>query len=473
MLRSMNRRRFHRLFGGLALSGRGLASDLKANPQSGRRVALVIGNATYSNRSVRTLVNSKHDAEDLGSALEKLGFSVSRLFDASLKAMRGAVDQFASNLHEWDDVLFFYAGHGIQIEAENYLVPVDYVQAGGEKEAKSRCFPASEAQDGIKKSNARTNIIVLDACRNNPFRGEAPSATGLALLDPGLGGYIALAASPGQTADENPSERNGLFTKFLLQQIARPDRSISEVFRKVKEQVYSASGRTQKPWLYADVISDFYFREPANVRTPGSAAGDLLESGKRQFEDKHFDEAAKLFEQALRIDPENAFTYNALGATYTQMGQWSVAARLYASAIELKPDYAAAYFNRGVAYHNAGRYELAVQDFSWAVDVEPDDPLALDLRGKSYLSLLEYDRALEDFDHALKINSADYAALLGRGRVFFRRGRFREAVADLSASIGIRRSSEAYELRSQTFRAMGQLDRAEADHQAAMKLQQK
>lgn len=173
----------------------------------------------------------------------------------------------------------------------------------------------------------------------------------------------------------------------------------------------------------------------------------------------------------MRIDPENPFTYNALGASYAQLRNWSTAASLYAKAIQLNPAYAAAYFNRGVAYYNAGRYDLAVQDFSWAVDQERDDPLALALRGKAYFSLLDSDHAKEDFDHALTINASDYVSLIGRGRVHFRQGRFRDSITDLSSSIKIRPTAQAYEIRSQAFRALGQMAQSQPDYQAALRLQ--
>jgi tetratricopeptide (TPR) repeat protein len=436
---------------------------------SNRRAALVIGN----NRYIKTppLHNAGHDASDLAEALGRLRFEVRLVLDADKNSLGRAVQEFSSTLREGDTAFFFYAGHGLQIEEENYLLPVDFDPAHGEAGTKATCLRASEVQDAIKKFGAGLCIFVLDACRDNPFTESKSAPKGLALMEAGLGTYIGLATGPGQIARDNGLERNGLFTKYLLKEIIRPGQTIDQVFNNVKKQVFEASQQDQRPWLHSDIIGDFYFDGPANAMRPSSGS-TLVEAGKRQFEARQFEEARKSFEQAMRVEPENPFIYNALGVTYTQLRQWSIATGLFAQAIELKPDYAAAYFNRGAAYHNAGRYELAVQDFSWAIEQEPFDPLVLDLRGKAYFSLNDYKQAKIDFDSAIKLNRTDSAALLGRGKVFFRTGSYEEAIKDLSASIRIRATAEAYDVRSQAYRATNRTALADADHQAALRLQQ-
>jgi Flp pilus assembly protein TadD len=440
----------------------------QAIPQSnGRRTALLIGNNNY--KKVSPLRNANHDASDISVELRNLRFDVTTVLDTDLITLRQCINRFSSKLQMGDVVFFFYSGHGVQVSEENYLVPTDFNPVGGEDAVRSRCVPAHEVQDSIQKRDTALCILVLDACRNNPFGNHA--AKGLAMMDTSLGTYIGtyigLAAGPGQTASDNSSERNGLFTKFLLKEITHGGQSLDQVFGNVKKQVFEASNQRQRPWLHSDIIGDFYFKGGMRP-SPGSL---LLESGKRQFQQKQFDQARQSFEQAMRLDPENAFIYNALGAAYAQLRQWSIATGLFAKAIELKPDYAEAYFNRGVAYHNAGRYELAIQDFSWAVDEEPYDPLALDLRGKTYLSLLDYQSAKTDFDRALELNPSDSIALLGRGKAYFRQGKYSEAIRDLTGSLAIHRTSEAYELRSQAYRAMGRTAQAELDHQSAIQLE--
>jgi uncharacterized caspase-like protein len=436
----------------------------------GRRTALVIGNNSYV--KARPLNNAVHDATDMSEALKRVQFDVTAVLDADLISVRKALREFCSRMHDGDVALFFYAGHGVQLDAENYLVPVDFDPARGEAGMKAGCLAASEAGGAIQRSAAATGIFVLDACRNNPFHTGVAPPSGLALMDVGLGSYIALSTAPGRTASDNPSERNGLFTKYLLREITRPGQSIEQTLSNVKRQVFEESNQKQRPWLHSDLIAEFFF-VGLDIQMRPSSSTALIENGRRRFEAKQYEAAKQAFEQAVRIDPENAFIYNALGATYAQMRQWSIATGLFAKAIEIKPNYAAAYFNRGIAYHDAGRHELALQDFSWAIDEEPFDPLALDLRGKAYFLLRDYENAKADFDRALQLNPTDWAALLGRGRVSFRRAQLPEAVSDLNSSILIHRSAEAFEVRSQVYRAMNRLSQSEADHQSAIRLQQK
>ncbi|MBV9304387.1 MAG: caspase family protein [Acidobacteriaceae bacterium] len=490
----MDRRTFHCTIAGACLANwtlkkpgqqrrvgpTGTQSPAQAAPDAGpvnanaRRIALVIGNNQY----VRApqLQNAVNDARDLSATLQRLNFEVTSVTDASLSTVENSVRQFASGLRKGDIALFFYSGHGLQVEGENYLVPVDFDLANGEAGVKSKCFPCSKAQLSMEASVVWMQIVILDACRSNPFSSRAAGTKGMAMPEVDQGTYLALAAGPGQTASDNSSERNGLFTKFLLTELPRPGQSIDQVFGRVKKQVADASRNAQRPWLHADILQEFFFNDAgapegqiASRRT--LRLRDLLMEGKRQLAAKQFQDAADLFEQATHIDPEDPFTYNALGAAYTKMQQWSLAVATFSKAIELSPGYAAAYFNRGVAYHNAGRYQLAVQDFSWAIDEEASDPLPLDLRGRSYFALLDYEHAKEDFDLALELNPSDSAALLGRGRVYFRQGNFPDAIEDLSLSIRLRPTAEAFLVRSQAYRAIGRMALSDADQQRATRTQ--
>jgi Flp pilus assembly protein TadD len=484
---SLRRRDFSLALAALPLLNRSLrgqaptraTKDLSVEPEnakkpnlqassSGRRKALVIGNNTYS--KAHALQNGIHDATDVADMLKRSGFEVASLMDATEARLRETIARFTAGVGGGDVALLFYSGHGVQIAGENYLVPVDFDPKRGESGVKTACQPASHPQQSIEKAGARLNIVVLDACRNNPFGSSLTSPRGLALMEGGLGTYIALATGPGQVADDNPSERNGLFTKHLLREFVVPGQSLDGVFKKVKEQVYAASGGQQRPWLHADMIGDFYPQASGAPPAPPAADLSILDLAKKQFQNGQFEDAAQSFERARRGHPEDPFPYNALGVTFTRLGRWSQAVDMFSRAIELKPDYAAAFFNRGIAYQNAGRYELAVQDFSWAVDQEPFDPLLVDMRGRAYFSLLDYDHALEDFNRALELNPTDSAALLGRGRVFFRRGRLPEALTDLTASLNLRPAPEAYEMRSQTYRAMGRASQSEADQREAARL---
>ncbi len=437
--------------------------EFSSGPSTRRRMALVIGNNNYSNAT--PLRNAIHDAEDLTSKLQQLGFEVTMLQDASLNAGRGAVRDFTRGLHPGDTSLFYYSGHGLQIGGENYIVPVEFNPDAGGSNVATVCLPTSEVRGLMEKSGSQLNILILDACRNNPFGSGA--ARGLALMEAELGTCVALATGPGQTASDNPAERNGLFTRHLLEEMGRPGQSLEALLHRVKQQVFDISKGKQRPWSFVDVVGDFYFAGEDPSFIPSAQASTLVERGKVEFVSGRLEDAARTFDSAIRIDPENPFCYNALGAVRARLRQPSIAVGLYSRAIELRPDYAAAYFNRGVAYYNAARYELALQDFSWAVDQEPFDPRSLDLRGKTHLALRSHESALADFDRALQLDPTDATAFAGRGRVYFRQGHYSDSIRELTQALALKVEADTLDSRSQAYRAVHQSAQADADARRA------
>jgi tetratricopeptide (TPR) repeat protein len=445
--------------------------DVRISPGAGseRRLALVMGNDAYLN--FPALRNSVNDAGDLGDQLTKLGFTVSRSHDAEADAARRAVSQFTSRLRPGDCALFFYAGHGIQARGENYIVPVDFDKSIGEAKLSTACVSASAVRDSMERSGSRLNIVILDACRDNLFRPGEP-VKGMAVMEAGPGTCVVLSTGPGQTASDGPA-RNGLFSKCLIEGLRSPGKSLDALLKDVKEQVYRESGQKQRPWIFYDMIGDFYFAAAAGGGIAPGQAGDLIEAGRKQLQQRQFQEAANNFDRALRIDPENPFTYNALGSAHARLKEWSEAVGFYAKAIQLRPDFAAAYYNRGLAYFNAARYDLAVQDFSWALDNQGTDPLVFERRGEAYLSMRDRENALADFNSALDLNPASAPALAGRGKVFFRQGEYAQAIRDLSASIDLQPAASAYEARADVYRAQHKGAEADADMRRAEQMRQR
>src|ERR1700682_86795 len=160
-----------------------------------RRIALVIGNDAYPEKRLHNAVN---DARSMKSALEDAGFTVQMRVDATQQQMEAAIDDFTGRGNPGDIALFFYAGHGMQINDQNYLIPVDF-QAHTAVDAKYKSYPAQRVQENLEAAGAAIQIIVLDACRNNPFRTWRGGGDGLAAMAAGLGTYIAFATSLGKT----------------------------------------------------------------------------------------------------------------------------------------------------------------------------------------------------------------------------------------------------------------------------------
>lgn len=220
------------------------------------RVALVIGNGRYQH--VQPLKNPGNDARDLSAELRRLGFAVTEVLDADLKGMERAVDAFVGKLGPDSAALFHYSGHGLQVQQENYLVPVDF-ELKDEASVKFDALSASKVHERMAGSGSQLNIVILDACRNNGFSLSRSSGAGLAAMNAARGSFIAFSTSPGNIAADNPDGRNGLFTGYLLEELRSPGLTLDEVFNRVRRKTYAASNERQLPWSSSSVIGSFYF----------------------------------------------------------------------------------------------------------------------------------------------------------------------------------------------------------------------
>lgn len=220
------------------------------------RVALVIGNAAYPDMPLR---NPRNDAEAISSALQDAGFDVITALDADLEAMQQAMLEFATRINRKSTALVFYAGHGVQVDGRNYLLPVD-AQISSERELKFKSLELRDVLDELESAGARINIVILDACRNNPFeRSMRGAGRGLAAVDAAQGTLIAYATAPGSTAADGEGN-NGLYTGALLKALQKADLKVEEVFKKVRIDVADASGGAQIPWESSSLTGDFVFR---------------------------------------------------------------------------------------------------------------------------------------------------------------------------------------------------------------------
>lgn len=220
------------------------------------RVALVIGNSSY--RHVPPLKNPVNDAADLTAKLRELGFKVTHVVDADQAAMDRAVNAFVGKLHKDSAAFFHFSGHGLQVQQENFLVPVDFKLTDAAS-VRYDAVSASKLHDRMAATGSQLNILVLDACRNGGLGLTRSSGSGLASMNAARGSFIAFATAPGRTAADNPNGRNGLFTGYLLEALSTPGLSLDEVFNEVRADTYAASEEEQLPWSSSSVIGQFFF----------------------------------------------------------------------------------------------------------------------------------------------------------------------------------------------------------------------
>jgi len=221
------------------------------------RVALVIGNGAYQ---VSPLKNPPNDARAMAAALRDLGFKVDLVVDGGRKRMLEAVRLFGQKLAEGGIGLFYYAGHGMQVKGANYLIPVG-ADIATEEDVTTEALDANTVLARMDTAKNRVNLVILDACRNNPFARSFRSASrGLAQMEAPSGTFVAFATAPGSTASDGDG-RNGLYTQHLLRAMKEPGLKVEEVFKKVRVGVKLASRDAQVPWDSSSLTGEFYFRE--------------------------------------------------------------------------------------------------------------------------------------------------------------------------------------------------------------------
>jgi hypothetical protein len=221
------------------------------------RIALVIGNAAYAGKAA--LINPGNDAHAMSETLRGLGFTVVEVRDGSKAQMQEAIAKVKANLQGKQGVgMLYYAGHGLQVDWRNYMVPID-AKMSKASEVPEQTVELGQVIDAFKAAGNRMNIVVLDACRDNPFEGTS-SAKGLAQLDAPLGTFLAYATAPGNVAEDGDAKSsNGLYTQFLLQELKKPTAKIEDVFKRVRFNVRKQSQGRQIPWESTSLEDDFYF----------------------------------------------------------------------------------------------------------------------------------------------------------------------------------------------------------------------
>jgi len=234
------------------------------NDAAERRLALVIGNSAYKSSPLKNPVN---DARAIEKTLKSLGFTVWKHEDLSYQMMMKSVDDFGDELLKGGGVgLFYYAGHGIQYNGRNFLIPTD-AEISRENEIQYKSVDGGLVLAKMENARNRLNIVILDACRDNPFaRSFRSAAQGLAFMDAPTGTIIAYATSPGKTASDG-SGSNGLYTSELIRQMKMPGQSITDMFMNVRKEVRGKSDGKQVPWESTSLEGNFYFADSGSIAT--------------------------------------------------------------------------------------------------------------------------------------------------------------------------------------------------------------
>ncbi len=256
----------------------GQKKDL-ASGSTNERVALIIGNSDYTSAP---LLNPENDARAMAAALRDNGFVVFEHINMEYMAdMKRAIREFGREIQNGGVGLFYYAGHGIQVSGRNYLIPTK-AEIYAEEEVEYEAVDVGFALAQMEIAQNRMNIVILDACRNNPFaRSWRSAGTGLAFINAPTGTLIAYATAPGSVASDGTGS-NGLYTEEFLKQVGKQGLKIEDVFKQVRSGVIARSNNLQTPWESSSLVGDFYFKRPEKtiVETSGDEKiAEMLETG--------------------------------------------------------------------------------------------------------------------------------------------------------------------------------------------------
>jgi len=494
-----------------------------------KRLALVIGNSQYQNGG--TLPNPVNDARAMTTSLQSLGFEVMKFENVTQVQLKQAINSFGIKLKGYEVGLFYYAGHGIQNKGMNYMIPVE-ADLQAEEQVEFDCVAADRVLAFMEAASTKVNVIVMDACRNNPFeRGWHRSATGngLAMMDAPTGTLIAYATAPGRVASDGESA-NGLYTSALLKHMKDPGLNIEQVFKRVRTEVTEKSSGAQVPWETTSLTGEDFFltarksntntqKETVTPSQTDNSSGatrsldnpedsekalEYYSAGAKKYDANLYDEAIENYSLAIKSDPLYAQAYLWRGHSKYATKKFDDAIHDYSKTIQLSPGDAEAYYYRGNAKYTLEKYNEAITDFTLTIKYEPKHGKAFYYRGLSYYFLNKYGAALDDlttaaaitpdantyywlgnsqygleeytlaiehFNRSLELDPNFSSAYIYKAHSLYNLGQYANALPVYSKTIELDdKSAEAYFWRGRTYERLNRISEAKKDVKKAIAL---
>jgi tetratricopeptide (TPR) repeat protein len=463
----------------VAASGRS-ASRPGPSP-AGRRYALVIGNAAY--RNIERLENTVNDAEDIAAALKQLGFDVDLKLDITRARFGEAIDAYIARL-EGDrnsEGFFWYAGHGVQIRDQNYLLPVD-ASIESERVLQRDAFSLDSLLADLGGAGNRVNVVILDACRNNPLPSSSRGAgnRGLAAIQDVPGDlFLMFSTAAGDVAADGKGKRNSPFAEAFLRHITSSE-PVVLMASDVASETMRLTNDQQKPLSRSSIIRDKYYSlNPERSGGGGAGGGEdqalaFYKEGVLLYSNGKIDRAIADYTEAIRLDPKYAWAYGRRGDAYGMKGDYDQAIADLTEAIRLDPKYDLAYGRRGAAYVMKEDYDRAIADLTEAIRLDPKYDLAYGRRGDAYGMKGDYDRAIADYTEAIRLDPEYDLAYGSRGDAYRMKGDYDRAITDYTEAIRLDpKYVWAYGSRGDAYGMKGDYDRAIADYTEAIQLDPK
>jgi len=268
------------------------------------RIALIIGNGDYA---IGKLKNPVNDAVLMEKTLKTKGFDVTTIKNASRRKMKRGIRGFTKKLVEGSVGLFYFAGHGIEFNGQNYLIPVD-ADIETEADVEFESINVGRVLSGLKQANNGLNLVILDACRNNPYaRSFRSGSRGLTRMQPASGSLILYATEPGNVASDGIDD-NGVFTEHLVNAINQPSQSIEKVFKITAREVSKATNKKQTPYIEGVILGDFYFDKlPLKATTVPLSVNASDDHEKEFWRDVKMDPSEDMFRAYIAEYPNGHY----------------------------------------------------------------------------------------------------------------------------------------------------------------------
>ena len=443
------------------------------------RFALVIGNNNYT--TIGRLANPVNDATEVAARLRTLGYQVELKTNVGNAEMGRAINDYIQRLaqNRNNEGFFWFAGHGVQIDGENYLLPID-VDSTDDVSVQFSSYPVNRLVSAFERTaQNKVNIVVLDACRNNPFRNmparNRSLSRGLSViqnLPPDL--FVIYSTAAGDVAaDGTAGRRNSPFAEAFMQGMDSND-DISIVIRNITRETLRLTDNQQRPYQEGSIISlDYYSLNPRRGTTQPVQQEDATvyyNRGQEFFNARNWDRAIEEYTRAISINPSYAEAYNQRGRAYDNKREFDQALADWTAAHRLNPNEPAYVGNIGTYYVNIGDYERGIAQHSEAIRISPD-AIRYSNRADAFRLFGDFDKAIEDATIAIRLDQNDEFAFRIRGRAHLGKRDYIRALNDLNESIRINpNASRTYEVRASVYRAQGRNDLADADTATANRL---
>jgi tetratricopeptide (TPR) repeat protein len=455
--------------------------------QEEKRLALVIGNANYDKGALKNPVN---DAELMKETLEKLNFDVIYAINLELdRDMKSKIREFGEKRGEYDVGFVYYAGHGVQVKGDNYLLPTKE-NFNCEDDVLEYGVNVQTIMKYLKSTSNSINILVLDACRNNPLeQNNCPNSSrslndgGLAKIVAPTGSLIAFSTSANTTAADGNSG-NSIYCKSLAKNLLVPDRTLSQIFQEVRVEVINQSqneGRIQEPEESSKLREDYYFTKTERLdfaeKLMSFSEEDyelLKKSFLRKVKNKqilqklNLKDSNKLYKtievstKIIDLDSKNIQAYLNRGNAYLELEKYTKATDDFNTIIQIDSINIKGYKYRGLAYYANNRNNDAMKDINKALQLDSTFKNLYEIRGNIFHELEDHENAIKDLSHSISLRPNDTSALFIRAKSLYLQDKFDEALNDLNKVITLDSTySNVYFIRGSILLDQGTPDKFE------------